>query len=208
MATETSPVLRSKPNRDPGNSFNRGTQGSFGWTESCCISHDMLDYDLVTNNLKINVLSNYNFLSLHTYHRSPGVLMFWDTADRACPIWAFLGTSAKGWSMLPPKKWDMSLPLIFHWPMQVTWPHLTSKGQVQVCETLPCLQTRITGEPHYNNHIWIRIFWDSVQGHFQNPFLMHRHLYEDEERKCMCHPIFFCSNMLYFFCQGFLCCCL
>lgn len=29
------------------------------------------------------------------------------------------------------------------------------------------------------------LFQDSAQGHFQSPFSMHKHLFEDAERKCM-----------------------
>lgn len=126
----------------------------------------MADYNLVTDNPEIDGLRSV-YLSLCAYHRLAGLCCSEPWADRRHlqTCWVLQQRQA---ARLPPKS-ETALPLTFHWPTQVTWPHPTSKGQV--CATFLYQRTGL--------------FQDSTQGHFQSPFAMHKHLFEDAERKCM-----------------------
>ena len=96
------------------------------------------------------------------------------------------GTVAKAGSVASSQKWDASPPPTLHWPTQVMWPHLTSKGQG--CAAFLCPGGGEPGIPENciaSDDTTTGLFQDSVQGHFQSPSSKHKHLFEDAERKCV-----------------------
>lgn len=159
----------------------------------------MPDYDLVTDNHKINGLRKVE-LSLTVCLSQAG----WSSAalipdlSEHVPSAALLGTAAKAGDVST-QKWGPWPPLTLYWSTQVTWPPLTSKGQVHA--TVLCLRrrrTRNTGELHSSRE-HLDFFRIPPKDIFRAPSQCTSTCLKTQRENACCCRIFSCSNRLYFF---------
>ena len=179
-----------------GNSFHR-TQVSPGWPEIWCISHDMPDYNLVTDNPKMDGLRKV-YLSLFAYHRLAGALLLWDPSlvlQQRQGVW------------LPPRSETHHLHPHYTDPHKScghTWPQ---KGRgVQ-----PSYAQEEESQGYQRTALLVMIprlgfFRTLFKDIFRAPPQSTSTCLKMQRENVCYYPIFSCSNMLYISSLAFLCC--